>query len=179
MLKSYCSAGTIHKHLLLYSQYNFMEVFLLLKYKHPLLPIWESSYFVLYKIPVPFKYCIYNVNLKESLQWQWSGAAFCNFPSPHPGLCLSLKMQTRAQPAAFTMWPRGSRQEPLLCCHRGPNLNVSVQLSVCPERAFGIVFSWKCNFCACTQPKPCFCSDNQNWWSSWGTAAAPSVLSGL
>lgn len=110
-----------------------MEVFLLLKYKHPLLPIWESSYFVLYKIPVPFKYCIYNVNLKESLQWQWSGAAFCNFPSPHPGLCLSLKMQTRAQPAAFTMWPRGSRQEPLLCCHRGPNLNVSFQLFALKE----------------------------------------------
>lgn len=155
-----------------------MEVFLLLKYKHALLPIWEPSYFVLFKIPVPIKYCIYNVSLKESLQWQLKWNCILQFSiSPSRAVSCLKNAKLRAQPAACTMWPCGSCQEPLLCCHRGVNLKVSFQLSVFSERAFGIVSSWKCNFCACTQPKPCFFFDNHNWWQGRGAAADPSVLS--
>lgn len=45
------------------------------------------------------------------------------------------------------------------------------------KQKVGIVSSWKCNFCACTQLKPYFCFDNHNWWRGWGAAADPSVLS--
>lgn len=81
-----------------------MEVFVLLNYKHALLPIWQPSYFVLFKIPVFIKYCIYNVNLKESLQWQLKWSCICNFPFPHPGLCLALKLQNLELSQLPALW---------------------------------------------------------------------------
>lgn len=124
VLKSYCSAGTIHiQCLLLYFQHNFMDVFLLLKYKHALLPIWEPSYFVLFKIPVLIKHCIYNVNLKESLPAEVAAEVELHLQfsiSPSRAVSCLKNAKLRAQPAACTMWPCGSCQEPLLCCHRGP-----------------------------------------------------------
>lgn len=114
-----------------------MEVFLLLKYKHALLPIWEPAYFVLLKIPVLSKYCIYNVSLKESIQWQLKWGCILQFSiSPSRAVSCLKNTKLRAQPAACTMWPCGSHQEPLLCCHRGPNLKVSFQLSVFPDTSF-------------------------------------------
>lgn len=154
-----------------------MEVFLVLKYKLALLPIWEPSNFVLFKIPILMKYCIYNVSLKGSLQWQLKWTCILQFSiSPSKAVsCLKYaKLKSSASCLHYvTMWVMSATA--VLPQRFQPKS--FLQLSIFPERAFGIASSWKCNFCACTEPKSCFCFDHQNWWSSWGTAAAPSVLS--
>lgn len=110
-----------------------MEVFLVLKYKLALLPIWEPSNFVLFKIPILMKYCIYNVSLKGSLQWQLKWTCILQFSiSPSKAVSCLKHAKLRAQPAACTMWPCGSCQ-PLLCCHRGSN----------PKVSFSFLFSLK------------------------------------